>query len=491
MLRELPFLRILIPAATGILLADATDIAGGWIFLLFLLALACAATLKRWSGAYLWAAICFLYMALAAWARPSSTLPHGVRAVATARITGNPTEAGRWLRSPARITSWRTDSLWHNTSERVFLYMDSSLKAGVGSDIAFRGYFNPVGEGGYGELMARRGYGAKAYVPRYGLIYSIDNGRRSFSERVALLQKSVGRRLDRLGLAPEENAVAQAMVLGNTTRMSPQLRRDYARAGTTHILSVSGMHVGVVFLFINCLLWLVPLLRRGHIAKNAVAVAAIWSYAALTGMSPSVMRAAFLFTGTQAALALSARSQPLNTLFATGAVMLALSPNALWDVSFQLSFMAVLSIMVWGVPLYRVVRTRWGAVNVVLAGVTVGATVTLFTAPAVAWHFGYFSVVGIVVNIVVELLSYVILAGSLTWVALPAGFLAPLLRWPVESALWLQNRLSHWGAAQSWGVVESSPSGWTVAAIYAAVIGATALFVLRREARLKVMRRER
>jgi competence protein ComEC len=463
-------------------------LSGWWIFAIFVAATACAAWLResRWASAYLWAAVCFLYMALGAWARPSSELPHGVRVVATAHVTDNPAPAGRWLRYPARTTAFREmrDTVWHNVSERVFLFVDTSLRIGVGSDVAFRGYFNPVGEGGYGDLMARRGYTARAYVPHYGLVYAIDDGRRSPAEWMAQLQHAAGKRLGRMGLAPQENAIAQAMVLGNNTEMPRRLRTDYARAGTTHILSVSGVHVGIVFLFINCLLWFVPLLRRGHIAKNAIAVAAIWFYAALTGMSAPVMRAAFLFTGTQAAMALSARSRPLNTLFATAAVMLAMSPGALWDVSFQLSFMAVLSIMVWGVPLFRLVRTSRPAVDALLGALVIGAVVTLFSAPAVAWHFGYFSVAGMAVNVAVELLSYVILTGSLIWLIAPAGFMAPLFRWAVGGAIEIQNSLSHWGATRSWGVVEASPNGWTVAAIYALVAAGTAAAVILRERKI-------
>jgi len=515
----LPFLRITIPAVAGVVLGDVFDFPWGWLAIAFAATLAVAWAMKRtgWSSPYVWVAVCLLYMLLSTWARPSTALPHGQRVVATAVVLEDPFAEGRWGRCDARVTAFRlydpgnpgagfpdtasADSIpananapaapagassgnslsssdpspWRSVSEKITLSVDTSYRVLAGDRIAFEGYFDAMGDGGYGRLMARRGFTARSYLTPGNLLYAV--APEGFSPRrlLAGIKKGASARLSRLGFGPDEEQIVQAMVLGSREVLSRQMRDDYARSGTTHILAVSGLHVAIVFLLINALLWFVPLFRRGHIAKNVIAVAAIWFYSLLTGMSPSVVRSAFMFTGVQLALAASARSQPLNTLLATAAVMLAISPNTLWDVSFQLSFAAVLFIMLWYTPLYRLVRTRWGAVNFISGAVLISVVATVGTAPLVAWQFGYFSVSGIVVNPVVTNLSYIILILPLVWIMAPLHFLTPVIRWPVEWAVQLQNYMAHWGAVQKWGVVHVSPSPFWLAATYAIFLLVTPL----------------
>jgi len=512
--RSLPFLRIIIPAVAGVALGDMVDLPVWLLGAAFVLVSWAGWALRRtgYASAYLWAAIFLLYMMLSTWSRPATSLPYGQRVVATAEILDDPFTGGRWGRCEARVTAFRPsepdgqdgqEDVWHSINERVLLSVDTSYLAaamvgrggaagreGAGADrgsgrrlmagdkVAYTGYFNPVGEGDYGNLMTRRGLTARSYITSGNLLYLLPPEGFSWRRALADIKRGASERLSRLGVGPREEAVLQAMVLGRRELLTPEIRDNYARSGTAHLLAVAGLHLGIVFLFVNALLWFVPLFRRGHIVKNVLAIAAVWFYALLTGLSPSVVRAAFMFSGVQVALATSSRSHSLNTLLATAAVMLAISPNSLWDVSFQLSFTAVLFIMLWCPPLYRLVRTRWAVVNFILGAVVISVVAMIGTAPLVAYHFGYFSISGIVVNPVVTTLAYGILILPIVWIMLPLSFLRPIIHWPVEWALRLQNSLTHWGAAQSWGVIYASPSPLWIFFAYGVLLLATP-FVLR------------
>jgi competence protein ComEC len=222
------------------------------------------------------------------------------------------------------------------------------------------------------------------------------------------------------------------------------------------------------------LLYLLPLARRGHIAKNILAVVAIWFYAALTGLSPSATRAAFMFTGAQVALASSRTRSGTNIMCATAVVMLAVKPGLVFDISFQLSFVAVAGIMAWFPVLYRLVASRWRLLNALWGTLLVGAVASVATMPLVSYTFGVFSPVGIVLNPLVITTAYLTVGGSLLWIALPVGWLAGLFRWVVAGPAWLQNRVVELVAGVPGAAVEWTMPLWAVFAVYGAMIIFTA-----------------
>jgi len=473
--KAIPFMRVIIPVMIGVVLGDIFDFSV-WPLLSalavsFVMGLALRHTV--YGSVYLWVGTCLLYVLFATWAHPSTELPHNQRLTATAVVINNPVVSGRWGRCDASVTAFRfcnSDSLWHSINEKITISVDTSYRLSAGDKIAYTGFFNTIGDSSYGRLLARRGYTARSFLTPGKLIYDLPPEGFSAYRTLATIKNITSARLSRLGLGQNEEPVVQAMVLGRKNMISKELRNDYARSGAAQILAVSGLHVGIVFLFINAMLWFLPLFRHGHIAKNVIAIMAVWFYALLTGFSPSVIRAAFMFSGVQLALASSARAQSLNTLLATAAVMLAIWPNSLWDMSFQLSFMAVLFIMTWMGPLYRLVRTRWSVVNFIVGAFVISVVASIGTGPLVAFHFGYFSITGLVINPIVTTMAYGIIILPVIWIIAPLSFLGPLIHWPVEWAVRLQNHLAHWGSMQEWGMVYASPSLLWLAVIYGSLL---------------------
>lgn len=526
-LRAVPMLKALVPMVAGIVAGTLVSIP---LYVWIIAAVVCAAT--AWfalrahislATLYVGLAIAFSGAALARAHAPQPVVPRGERVWMELSITDNPVrrEGRRSASAFGIVTRWQPDSAdagrrerdggkggessgmapsdeWLPAGERLLVSIDSVLRVEAGDRIVFRGYVNPLSDSidSYSRLMWARGYTGRTYISQYSLPTVVKTKAGSRGAWAKKLQSAATERLQRLGRVERESeigsgdgdtlensdgnalgdalAVATAMTTGDRAGITPELRRAYSRTGASHLLAVSGLHVGIVFIIVNALLYLLPLLRRGHIVKNIVAVIAIWFYAALTGLSPSATRAAFMFTGAQVALMASQTRNPTNIMCATAVVMLAVRPGLLFDISFQLSFVAVAAILAWFSPLYRLLVSRRRGLNALWATLLVGFVASLATMPLVSHTFGVFSPTGIVLNPIVIATAHLVVGFSLLWIAIPAPWLEPVFRWCVAGPAWLQNRVVELVADVPAAAVEWTMPLWMVFAIYAAMIIFTA-----------------
>ncbi len=431
---------------------------------------------------------------LASWQRPKQTLPYDSPLIVAVQVGDIPYASGRWMRASGEVGYYRTakdpggkhvkgerkesgdnpESGWRMAGGKLLLYIDTAYRVKLGDQFVCRIWVNPVDSlgGSYAKLMTRRGFTGKAYVTRGNIVASLPYVANTPRLIAGRMQQTAVERLGRLPLGTDERAVATTMSAGWRGELSRDMRAAYSRVGASHVLAVSGLHVGIVFLLLNLLLRPLSLMRRGHVARCVIVVAAIWSYAAMTGLSPSVVRAAFMFSGVQAALALSRISDSLNIILGTAFVMLALDPNYLYDISFQLSFLAVLSLVLWYRPAYSRLKTRYGAVNFVVGTVLVGVIATLGTAPMVAYAFGNYPLIGVLVNPLVVMTSHVIVMVSVLWIVAPVPLFEGAAGMVLDWAAGLQNRAVVRSASVSWASYEGYLPGWWAFAIYMCYIAA-------------------
>ena len=240
------------------------------------------------------------------------------------------------------------------------------------------------------------------------------------------LRNSLSANLEQ-ALPEPQAAVAQTLLLGNRANLPPQIRENFRSTGTSHLLAISGLHVGVV-LVLTMAASAYILGRKGPYFL-LVPLLAIWGYAVLSGMSPSVVRAAIM--GTIYLVAVAA-GRPRNVFLplALGAgVMAGLNPGILPDLSFQLSFAAVAGIALLAPPItdwlqdkLRLTYERHGFVVSLARGALLSAVVslaaTLATLPLVAFHFQKLPTLGIPATVLaLPALPPILLASALTAVA--------------------------------------------------------------------------
>lgn len=216
------------------------------------------------------------------------------------------------------------------------------------------------------------------------------------------------------GLADEVYGVLAAMTLGEKSQLDTQLKETFNRAGAAHILALSGLHLMMVYAVVSLLVgW-----RRLHGLSQVLTILAVWAFAILVGLSPSVVRAAFMIS-VYALLSVGHRERmSVNTLAFTAIVMLAVNAYTLYDIGFQLSFMAVLAILLLNPLFQRIVaadvlqRHRW--LKACWSLTTVSLSAQLGTAPLVAYYFGRFATWFLLANYVAIPLATVVLYLSLS-----------------------------------------------------------------------------
>lgn len=227
-------------------------------------------------------------------------------------------------------------------------------------------------------------------------------------------------RLETAGLSDDRYAVVAAMALGDRSALTKELKETYSKTGASHVLALSGLHLGIIYALLSMLV----VGRRWQMITQVATVLSIWAFVFLTGMSASVVRSAIMLT-VYALLALGHRQKmSVNTLAFTAIVMLLVTPKALFDVGFQMSFMAVFSILLF-VPLFyrpfsaeylmthRAVSWLWGIVAVSVAA-------QIGVAPLIAYYFGRFSCYFLLTNFIVIPAATLILYLALGTLLIPS-----------------------------------------------------------------------
>jgi competence protein ComEC len=254
------------------------------------------------------------------------------------------------------------------------------------------------------------------------------------------------------------------MTLGDRRALSAELKDTYAIAGASHVLALSGLHLGIIYALLSFLVHG----RRWRIVGQTVLVAAIWAFALLVGLPASVVRAATMLSVCAVLSVGGRRAFSMGVLAFAAIVMLAVSPLSLFDVGFQLSFAAMFSILTILPLLQRVVSSEWLQRHRLtgwawgLMAVSLAAQVG--TAPLVAYYFGRLPLYFLLTNFLVVPAAYAILLGSLLILVLPVA--APAVLWVVETL----NRSLDWLSGLPLSSIEvSHPTVLQVVCVYVAI----------------------
>jgi competence protein ComEC len=208
-------------------------------------------------------------------------------------------------------------------------------------------------------------------------------------------------------------AIAKALTLGIKDELDNELRNAYASAGAMHVLAVSGLHVGIIFLIISTVLKKWRNHKTGRYLFAIVNISILWSYAFITGLSPSVQRAAMMFSFIILAQAMRRQTNIYNTLAASAFVLLSINPFLLFSVGFQLSYLAVLGIVFFQPKLYGLLQFKFLLWDKIWAITCVSIAAQLATAPLGLLYFHQFPTYFFLSNLVVIPAAFVILNSSL------------------------------------------------------------------------------
>jgi len=250
---------------------------------------------------------------------------------------------------------------------------------------------------------------------------------------LALLRKNIP--------GEKELGLAEALLIGYKDDLDKNLVQSYSNTGVVHIIAISGLHLGLIYwLFVQVL----KPLKRKNIAKwlNPIVIfSGLWLFSLLAGGQPSVLRSALMFSCIVIAGSLSRKTSIYNTLAFSAFVLLCINPYWLWDAGFQLSYAAVLSIVIFMKPIYNLFFIQNKILDFIwkLNAVTIAAQ--LLTTPFSVYHFHQFPNFFLFTNFVAVPLSSLIVLGEIflcvvsfiPFLALVGGKIISWLIWVMNS----------------------------------------------------------
>lgn len=383
--RELPFLRLLLPFAAGIYLSYHCHFNHPVLIYglpILLLVLAKMSTKLRGMYRHRWLYGCILvvllffggyqvghfYDARNADSFFGKNLNESENYFAV-QIDDAPVKKGDWVRLKVEVKAFgESENFLQESTGKILLYVsrdENSDRIKYGDRLVFSGKVNAVD-----PPMNPDAFDFQKYL-RYQNIYHqsfvregnwqvVGNGYGNPFFAKAIDWQSYFLKTLRKHLPTEnELAVGSALILGYRSEIPEEVKTAYANTGAMHVLAVSGLHVGIVFLVLNFFIKRIPLHDRWwHFLKAVLVLSGIWAFALVTGLSPSVTRAAVMFSCVQVGLAMRRDSNVYNTLLASAFIMLLFNPFALASVSFQLSYLAVLGIVFFQEKLAKLLFVR-------------------------------------------------------------------------------------------------------------------------------------
>jgi competence protein ComEC len=226
-------------------------------------------------------------------------------------------------------------------------------------------------------------------------------------------------KLKKTGVKKDELAIINALLLGQRQNISKEIITSYQNAGAIHILAVSGLHIGIIFGILLIIFYPFKLIfyknNKGQMFQYALAIIFVWLYALLAGLSSSVVRSATMFTVLAVGFLSNRKSHTINNLFISAFILLLIHPQFLFDIGFQLSYLAVFSIIYWNPVFNKIWNPKNKLVRVFWTVFTISISAQIGILPLSLLYFHQFPVLFFVSGLVViPVLGFLLAYGFFT-----------------------------------------------------------------------------
>ncbi len=263
-------------------------------------------------------------------------------------------------------------------------------------------------------------------------------------------------------------SIASALFLGERQWLDRDIKQSYVDSGIVHVLAISGMHIGILLLFLRFLFGFIR--SRNQFIFNVIVLGFLWGFAWLTGFPPSVLRAVIMFSLLQWALESKRKVSMFYIMLLAAGIILIIDPMFLFDVGFQLSFAAVSSILLFMPLMYKIYKPKTKIFSYVIDLIYISIAAQIGVLPLILLYFHRFSFLFLVSNLLVIPLLTVILAVGFLSIPLavfnvPFPFLIALLNHLMHLKIFIIKGISKY----SFGIADK---------IYFSPVLASGLFVL-------------
>ena len=437
-----PLLRILIPFVAGILIAFNTDFVFPVWILLIVMVLGMSTVIvlyrfrnyrNRWvSGILIIISVFSFALAYTQFfienARPPPILTENTdKQLFIASVVESPTVKTKTIKLIIRIEEYKHIDNFQNAHSKAIVYVErdeQSEKIAYGDKLLFHSYLNELiepknpQEFNYKRYMSAKSIYLQSFVDaRSWEKISENNGNPVKSFAIKLRNKFL-KILQDCGMDMQEYGIIAAMLLGDNDELDPDLRRSYSATGVVHILSVSGLHVGIIYMFISFFLRFLGKTKKQQILRFFIILCAVWLYACITGLSPPTLRASIMFTFVAIGGLLDRRTNTYNSLSTSLIFLLISNPLLIFNIGFQFSHTAVFGI-VWIQPhLKSFYKARTKVGNFIWNIITVSLAAQLLTAPLAILYFHQFPNYFLLANIIIMILTPLVMGFGIAVLAL-------------------------------------------------------------------------
>lgn len=366
-LHTVPFIRLLLPFVLGIVLSEFIVLDNGLMYSLIFLSFSSLLFYqllpffrKNYAYTFIYGIFIFLFCICSGYIRVNQSNA-GMALSSVDSITAfkgslkrSPNEKAKSMACVLELQAVCKKDKWEKASVQALIYLakDSlSRELEAGDEILVSSKLERVRNNGnpnefdYAKYLHHRYILYSTYVRASS--WKMIEKNQSFSLKhiaVAWRQRLLNI-YKKAGLKNEAYEILAALTLGAREEVSEDVKSVWAAAGATHVLAVSGLHVGIIFGVMQFLLSFLAGSKLGRFIRGLILIACLWSYALLTGLSPSVMRAASMFSILAIALMINRKGTIYNSLAISALLLLLVDPFVLFNVGFQFSYLAVVSIV--------------------------------------------------------------------------------------------------------------------------------------------------
>ncbi len=246
---------------------------------------------------------------------------------------------------------------------------------------------------------------------------------RKLKHRALIIREKIIDMYEERGITGDRLALVAAITLGQKSMLDPEQKQIFIKAGVMHIMAVSGLHAVILSIFIFNLLFFMK--RKFNILRIIIAVLLLWSFAFVTGLTPSVIRATIMFSFLQAGKLIRRDVNSLNSVLASAFILLIIHPSLLFDAGFLLSYSAVVFIICFYRDFYLMLRFKTWIADKIWQSAAVTILAQAGTLPLTVALFNRFPTWFILTNIIiVPLSSFLIIVGCLVPLTYPLKFIS-------------------------------------------------------------------
>ncbi len=367
------------------------------------------------------------------------------------QITDPPQTKESYESTTSKIIAIGAETQMHKASGNLELYFEKdsgNLLPVYGDQVLIKNKTSPLispknpGEFDYQKYMSYKGIYHSAYLKKEDWTLTGKNTANPFWSSIYALNSRLKSEITKALPDPAQKGIAEALLIGNESDIPNDIMTDYAGTGTVHILSVSGLHVGIIIIGLSWIFSFLMKLPFGKYIRLVLILAIIWFYAFLTGFSAPIARSVIMFSIVFIGVNIGRRANIYNSICGSALILLLIDPFMIMQASFQLSFVALTGIVwlqpkiaAWWQPDSKLLNYVWQ-----LAAASLAAQ--FITLPISILYFNQVSIYFLPANLIVIPASFIVLIVGIAFVFVqmaPLIWLHHFMSWLLYGCIYIMN----------------------------------------------------